>query len=356
MKTSRLFPMLAALSAAALSSSCASTTNQVTRYQGEPANAEQILTEGERFRNLYPSPKKYPLNCEQACYQPDPRLVCQPAGDACQVQWPELPAVLGWQLQWVGHASFRLQLPDGQLVLFDPVSADFDWPMNWLGSMVGSRRSAPHQPLLAAGQPVDAVFYSHAHYDHFNKADAAQFSARTALYLPFGMAKYLPEGGFNIHEMAWYSQHQQQQLTVHFVPAHHYTGRSLYELDGDTSLWGGWILEVAGEKLFFAGDTGYSPIFQGIRQKYGAMSVCLLPIGSYHGENYRNAHLAPEDALQVAEELGCKRMIPWGYGNHSWLMGDKSSHSALLRLLTMHQRTGAKVELQVFNEGEVIKI
>lgn len=356
MKQCRILPMVAALSAAALCSSCSSIANQVTRYQGEPANATTILDKGQRFRNLYPSPKQFPQTCQQDCYQPDPRLICQQTAESCQVKWPDMPAILGWQLQWVGHASFRLQLADGRLVLFDPVSAGFDWPINWLGAVVGSSRSAPAHPLLAPRQPVDAVFYSHAHYDHFNKTDASQLTDTTAIYLPLGMAAYLPEQGLQVHEMAWYSLHQREQLIVHFVPAHHYTGRSLYELDGDTSLWGGWVLEAGGEKLYFAGDTGYSPIFKDIRQKYGAMSVCLLPIGSYHGEHYRNAHLAPEDALKVAEELGCKKMIPWGYGNHSWLMGDKSSHSALLRLLTMHQRTGSTVALQVLNEGEIVGI
>lgn len=356
MKKFRILPVLAALCAAALSSSCSSTTNQVTRYQGEPANAGQIVAQGDRFRNVYPSPKQFPLNCEHDCYLPDPRLQCQEPGESCQVQWPAMPAILGWQLQWVGHASFRLQFPDGRLVLFDPVSDGFDWPINWLGAIVGGSRRKPDQPLLAAQQRVDAVFYSHAHYDHFNRADTAQFARQSAIYLPFGMSRYLPDQGFQIHEMAWYSQHQRSDLTVHFVPAHHYTGRSLYELDGDTSLWGGWILEAAGEKLFFAGDSGYSPIFQDIRRKYGPMTLCLLPIGSYHGEHYRNAHLAPEDALKVATELGCKRMIPWGYGNYSWLMGDKSSHSALLRLLNMHRQTGAQLELQVLNEGEIVEI
>lgn len=356
MKKFRLLTLPVALCAAALTSSCSSTANTVTQYQGEPENAAQILAAGERFRNLYPTPKQFPQSCSENCYPADPRVKCQQDADSCQVQWPDLPAITNVQLQWVGHASFRLQTPDGQLMLLDPVSAGFDWPINWLGALAGSSRKAPAKPLLGADKAADAVFYSHAHYDHFNKSDLSSLAPDSAIYLPIGMASYLPELGFQVHEMAWYSTQQQAGIRVHFVPAHHYTGRSLYELDGDKSLWGGWILEIGEHKLFFAGDTGYSPIFRDIRQKFGAMSVCLLPIGSYHGENYRNAHLAPEDALTVAEELGCKRMIPWGYGNNSWLMGDKSSHSALLRLLAMHSRLKSETELQILNEGDIVKI
>lgn len=58
----------------------------------------------------------------------------------------------------------------------------------------------------------------------------------------------------------------------------------------------------------------------------------------------------------TAAELNCKVMIPWGYGNASWKMGDHSSHSALFRLLNMHKRLANKVPLYILNEGESIKL
>ncbi|MEL4177947.1 MBL fold metallo-hydrolase [Roseateles sp. PN1] len=354
MKQSLQFTFVAALCSAAWAGAYSSPVNTVTQYQGQPVNAQQILVAGERFRNVYASPKQFPITCSEDCYAPDPRVKCERHAENCQVQWSALPAKFGWQLQWVGHASFRLLTADGDLLLLDPVSNGFDWPINWLGAIVGSRRSAPSHRRLAQDEVPSAVFYSHAHYDHYNRADLKKLPPQTRLFVPMGMAEYLPQQGYQVHEMAWYSQHRVDKLSLHFVPAHHFTGRNMYEIDGDKSLWGGWIIESGEHKLFFAGDTGYSPIFQDIRKKYGAMSTCLLPIGSYHGDNYRNAHLAPEDALKVAQELGCERMIPWGYGNHSWLMGDKSSHSALLRLLSMHRQLKSAIQVQVLNEGEIV--
>lgn len=336
--------------------STAGPANQILQHKPPAAWASDTLNSDGRYRNLFASPKQRPHNCEQQCYLADDRVQCKETASDCQVQWPEMPPLLQAQLQWTGHASFRLLTADGQLFLFDPVSAGFDWPFNWLAALVGNKRATPQFPLLADQQQAKAVLYSHAHYDHFNRADAVALGLQSPLFLPAGMAKYLPEAGLQLHEMAWYSSAVRQGVQIDFVPAHHYTGRSLYELDGDTSLWGGWVLQLQGQKLYFAGDTGYSPVFQQIRSRYGAMDLCLIPIGSYHGENYRNAHLTPEDALQVAEDLGCKRMIPWGYGNHSWLMGDKSSHSALLRLLSMHRQLNSKVQLQVLNEGEIVGV
>ena len=83
-------------------------------------------------------------------------------------------------------------------------------------------------------------------------------------------------------------------------------------------------------KVYFAGDTGYSQHFNDIRQKFGAIDICLLPIASYHGPNYRAVHMTPEDALMVADELGCKVMIPWGYG--TWALGYEHVNEPLRRL------------------------
>ena len=45
--------------------------------------------------------------------------------------------------------------------------------------------------------------------------------------------------------------------------------------------------------------------------------------------------MTPEDAVTAANDLRCKVIIPWGYGNAGWGMGDKSSHAPLLRFLAL---------------------
>jgi N-acyl-phosphatidylethanolamine-hydrolysing phospholipase D len=58
--------------------------------------------------------------------------------------------------------------------------------------------------------------------------------------------------------------------------------------------------------------------------------------------------------------LGCKLMIPWGYGNASWKMGDHSSHAPLQRLLTMRDklkhRAEGQVPLLILNEGDKVEL
>ncbi|MEM7388600.1 MAG: MBL fold metallo-hydrolase, partial [Pseudomonadota bacterium] len=160
-----------------------------------------------------------------------------------------------------------------------------------------------------------------------------------------------------------YASTQINDLTIHALPAHHFSSRIMVPFiydDHNKDLWNGWLLEQNGRTLFFAGDTGYSKHFQDINQKYGEIDVCLMPIASYyHEENgkwYRYVHTTPEDSLNAAEELNCKVMIPWGYGNSSWQMGDHSSHSALLRLLHMQKQMYSQVPLYILNEGEQVSL
>ena len=118
------------------------------------------------------------------------------------------------------------------------------------------------------------------------------------------------------------------------------------------------MLETQGKTLFFAGDTGYSPHFKSIAERFGNIDVCLLPIASYFSENdpkwYREVHTTPEDALTAAKDLGCRVVVPWGYGNRSWRMGDKTSHSALFRLLHMNDKLNNDIPLYLLNEDEEV--
>lgn len=344
-----------------------STPNQVSQQITADALIEQV-TEGKyqgMYRNIYRQPlgkRQYPATCESDCYPAHPAVICETPGQNCQYAGPKQALALntGFSVQWLGHASFLINTPDNQQLLFDPVFGQFDWPINWAQHFAGIIKR-PYTPKLSAEQlaATDAVLYSHLHYDHFSHASIAQIGTGATYYLPLGMAAYMPKGGYNIVEQAWYSQSQQGELNVHLVPAHHFNSRKLFN-DDNRAMWGGWLLEHAGKTLFFAGDTGYSEHFKDIQQRYGDIDICLIPIASYHSDEdqnwYRYVHTTPEDALVAADELGCKVMIPWGYGNASWQMGDHSSHSPLLRLLHMQQQLNSQVPLLILNEGNSVAL
>lgn len=349
-----------------LLSGCAA--NQVQRLNGNDTVVvvEENSEDDTRYNNLFSGKQTYPVTCEGDCYPAIPTVVCDKPAEQCQFTGNQhAPAInAGFNVRWLGHASFLIQTDDGTSVLIDPVSEQFDWPVDWAFRLTnGFFRNLPAWPSAQEIEQVDAIMYSHIHYDHFNKADISQIGNQPDYLVPLGFASHFPTDGYRIWEMSWYASHEINDITVHFVPAHHFSSRIwvpyVYE-DNDKTLWGGWVLENNGKRLFFAGDTGYSAHFKQIQQRYGDMDICLIPIASYyhaeHGDWYRHVHTTPEDALVAASELGCKVMIPWGYGNASWKMGDHSSHSALLRLLHMHDKLDSNVPLYILNEGEQVSL
>lgn len=345
-----------------------SSANKVQTIAG-PETIVPLHQEGERagrYHNLYPGEKTYPISCEHDCYPKNASLVCEAETENCQYQGEQLTPQLntGFTVRWLGHAGFMIKTPNGQQVVFDPVKEQFDSPVDLAFRLASGFYRKPGDWLTNDElKNLAAVMYSHLHYDHFNKADIEEIGNLPRYLTPLGMADNFPTGGFNISEMAWYASTKIDDLTIHAVPAHHFSSRILvpfiYE-DNDKASWNGWLLEQNGKTLFFAGDTGYSQHFKDIQQKYGEIDICLMPIASYYSEDngkwYRYVHTTPEDALTAAQELSCKVMIPWGYGNSSWQMGDHSSHSPLLRLLHMYDEMDSQIPLYIFNEGESVAL
>jgi len=71
-----------------------------------------------------------------------------------------------------------------------------------------------------------------------------------------------------------------------------------------------------------------------------------MPISAYF---FRPVHLAPEDALQASEDLGCKTFIPWGYG--TFILGHEHVHEPLRRLAEAQRRLQPSFAIQVLKMG-----
>ena len=335
---------------------CSANSVTTIEEESQPTNEKT-----GRFKNLDAGKKSYPLTCKQDCYKPRSDIQCGSDG-LCQYTGNK-KAFLGgtdFSVKWLGHAAFVIKTSSGETFLTDPVFNDFDWPVNWLFSLVGGeQRKVNVEPDPELIDATDAVLYSHIHYDHFNKSDIETIGRKPEYLVPLNLADHFPSIGANITELGWFSSKKVGDSLVTAVPAHHFSSRTLvpfiYE-DNNKDSWNAWLIENKGKTLLFAGDTGYSEHFKVINKRYGDIDVCLLSIASYYSEEspewYRYVHLTPEDALTAAAELNCKVFIPWGYGNASWGMGDLSSHSALTRFLNMAEKFGTSAEIVILKEGE----
>ncbi|MBU2971645.1 MBL fold metallo-hydrolase [Pseudoalteromonas sp. C2R02] len=253
------------------------------------------------------------------------------------------------ELTWLGHASFLIQQMNNDALVTDPVFHEFDDFLGWLGQQLSSSFvRLGEAPVKADKLPfVSGVLISHDHFDHLSSTTLNTFSENTHLYLPLDNSDDADYSSGPITEMDWYTQTQHNKTKIHFLPSNHNSSRGMF--DADKSLWGSWMLNDGEYKVYFAGDTGYSDVFKDIREKVGAMDVCLMPIVAYH-EGKRRVHMSPEDAIQAAEDLGCKIFVPWGYG--TWTLGCEHVHEPLRRLDLAIKQSKPNFSVKTLKMGE----
>jgi L-ascorbate metabolism protein UlaG (beta-lactamase superfamily) len=229
------------------------------------------------------------------------------------------------QITWLRHAAFLLQLGGRYHILIDPFLENFDGLAGKFGkySEIGtlyaeSPIAAEALPFFGESEnsgetPKRIVAISHDHLDHLNFNTLKKLPENIDYYVPHGVENEFPARYFNVTGMDWYTRDTIGDLTLHFLPANHGSGRSMYKRN--QTLWGGWLFEWRGYRIYFAGDSGYSAVFKDIKSRVGAVDICLMPIASWY---WRHGHFTPEDAIQAAEDLECRVFIPWGWG--TWII------------------------------------
>lgn len=262
------------------------------------------------------------------------------------------------QITWIRHATFLIQLGEQYQILVDPVLAEIDGLAGRMMKFADSMELFAEPPLEVpdlhftsdsenpGAEKTTIVAISHDHYDHLNYNTLKQLPAHTHYYVPRGVQNDFPSHYSNVIGMDWYTQDTLEELTLHFLPANHRSGRSMYA--SRQTLWGGWLFEWNGLRVYFAGDSGYSDVFKDMRKRYGEFDVCLMPISAYF---QRHWHFTPEDAIQASEDLGCDTLIPWGWG--TWVMSYEHILEPPRRLRYAYDKMQPEnMELRMLKMGE----
>ncbi|MFF1675489.1 MBL fold metallo-hydrolase [Streptomyces sp. NPDC058256] len=209
-------------------------------------------------------------------------------------------------VSWAGHASWVIRV-GGLTVLTDPV-----WSRKILGTPA---RITPVGVAWSALPRVDAVVISHNHYDHLDAPTLRRLPRDTPVFVPAGLARWFRRRRFTqVTELDWWEAAELGGVRFDFVPAHHWSKRSL--TDTCRTLWGGWVLTASdGQRVYFAGDTGYGHWFAQIGRRYPGIDLAMLPIGAYDPRWWlSDVHCDPDEAVRAAVDLGARRMAPMHWG------------------------------------------
>ena len=217
-------------------------------------------------------------------------------------------------IAWIGHATFLIKLGDTTIIT-DPV---FEKNMGPL--IFGPKRYVEPALKLNELPKIDLFLLTHNHYDHLSTRTIQRFPYKKAKVLtPLKLSKYFTSNGFrDVSEMDWYDEIDINNLKITLVPAIHWSRRSLW--DRNKTLWGSFIIEYKGIKIFFACDTGYGNIYKELGKKYGPIDLTLINIGAYNFypmapvKDKSIYHTNPEEALQIGKDLKSKKLLGMHWG------------------------------------------
>jgi len=233
--------------------------------------------------------------------------------EVSESQHHELPAVTAGQtsVTWVNHSTFLIRA-QGLNILTDPVWSKRTSPFSFAGP---KRVQAPGLSWDKLPK-IDVVLVSHNHYDHLDLDTLLDLEKRDQpLFLvALGDGGWLKKKGLkNVVEKDWWEVAEFGAAKFTFLPAQHWSAR--WTWDRNESLWGAWGVEVNGQKIYHAGDTGLGPHFAQTRERWGAPHIALLPIGAYEPRWFmKPMHMNPSDAVEAMELLGAKQAIGMHFG------------------------------------------
>ena len=175
-------------------------------------------------------------------------------------------------VEWLGHASFKIT-GGNAVVYIDP------WKIH----------ESPHDASL--------ILISHSHYDHYSADDVARVSGNETEIVASGdvvkqqgagtklkPGKSVEVGGVRVTAVAAYNPDKQ------FHPKF--------------NDWLGFIIEIEGRQIYYAGDTDETAEMQSLSD----IDLALLPVGGTYTMN-------AEEAAEAVSHFKPKQALPYHWGD-----------------------------------------
>jgi len=239
-----------------------------------------------------------------------------PWPDRLQISAPEFasrsPFKDRFEVTFIGHSTTILRM--GSIVIAtDPILSERASPISFLGP----KRVRMPAVEFSEWPKIDYVLISHNHYDHMDIPTLKKLHERDKPRFLVGMGnkKLLESEGISgVVEMDWLDRFELDDSNfIQFLDCQHFSGRGL--LDRNETLWGSFLINIQSKKVYFAGDTGFSPHFKEHGNHNGEIDLAILPIGAYLPRWFmKPMHINPSESIQAHIDLNAKKSLGVHFG------------------------------------------
>jgi len=244
----------------------------------------------------------------------------------------------GIHVGWVGHSTVLLSFY-GTLILTDP---------NFSHRIVIARRVVDLPIKPDEIDELDFILVSHPHYDHLDVPSLRQLPKESSVIVPPGCRDLIDGLGFSrVVELKWGETFSANGLQVEAFRPMHWGRRSPFE--DEERGYNSYLITKNGKTILFAGDTGYSKIFEE-KGRGRDIAIAFFPITAYNPGWFQQNHATPEDALKMFLESGAKLMVPIHWG--TFILSHEPLEEPLQRLRAEAKRLGVEDRVVVLKQGE----
>lgn len=190
------------------------------------------------------------------------------------------------EIKYLGHSCFEISDQQTSLLL-DPFISG-----NPLATDISIDQLTP-----------DYILISHGHQDHVLDVETVYQQCQATLVANFEVASWFQNKGMDrVIPMNQGGQIELGTALIKLVNAVHSSSMPDGSYGGNPV---GFVIEIGGKALYYAGDTALHQDMKQIKQQY-SLDLAILPIGGHFT-------LGLEDALEAADYVGCNRVLGMHY-------------------------------------------
>ena len=182
--------------------------------------------------------------------------------------------VEGINIEWLGHASFRLK--NGKTVYIDPYE-------------------------IEGGEKADIIFITHAHYDHCSIADIKKIVNPETIIVapPDCQSKF--SGKVEVKDVIIVEpgkKYSADGIEFETMPAYN-TSKEFHPRANE---WVGYIITINGKRVYHPGDSDFIKEMDGL-----TVDIAMLPVSG-------TFVMTAEQAAEAAKAINARVFIPMHYG------------------------------------------